>query len=439
MIRLETRPARWFLIPVGIGMMLCLGTVYSWSIFRFPLEAALHLAPAQSALPFSLILGISAFTMPLGGWLIDRFGIRAITLIGSGLVAAGYSLAGLAQSLGEQNAYLILVLGYSGLTGMGVGLTYGGPLAVAARWFPHRKGLAIGSMVSGFGLSPLITAPVAEYWIQTWGVLTTFRLLGMVFGVVLLFSALLLPNQAPNGVVNIATAPDIATNEAPNVAPEGETGTSRFPLTRSDRQQEDSASHSLHSLPFYGLWLCYALGAAIGTAAVSIASPVAQEWAQLDPSTATLSIAFFSLFNGLGRPFFGWLSDYYSPRQMVSMVYALAIVGSLVMLNASAGQVVAFEFAFSCFWLSLGGWLAIAPTTTLAWFSLTRYSRNYGILFTAFGIGAPAGTLGINALHDALGTYNQVFYFLLGLALLGTIVVWFSFPAGRGSAESCRI
>jgi MFS family permease len=65
----------------------------------------------------------------------------------------------------------------------------------------------------------------------------------------------------------------------------------------------------LKSRSFYGLWLCYAIGALIGLSAIGISSPVAEEIIQIEPGLAASSVALFALFNGISRPLFGWLSD----------------------------------------------------------------------------------------------------------------------------------
>ncbi|MFW6260800.1 MAG: MFS transporter, partial [Spirochaetota bacterium] len=129
---------RWDLVALGVVVNMCLGTVYSWSVFRAPLEASLSLTTAQSGLPYSVFLAVFAFSMPVAGLLMARIGTRVTLLIGGVLVGAGWISGGLISS------FVPLVVSYGVVGGAGVGFAYGVPLAVAGSWFPARRGLAMG-------------------------------------------------------------------------------------------------------------------------------------------------------------------------------------------------------------------------------------------------------------------------------------------------------
>jgi MFS family permease len=92
------------------------------------------------------------------------------------------------------------------------------------------------------------------------------------------------------------------------------------------------------------------------------------------------------------------------------------------MVNAQTGQVVTYLIAFCLFWFCLGGWLAMAPTLTLRFFNPDRYAQNYGIVFTAYGVGALIGTLVTGRIRDFFGTYNYVFYLMAFLAIVGILI-----------------
>ena len=95
------------------------------------------------------------------------------------------------------------------------------------------------------------------------------------------------------------------------------------------------------------------------------------------------------------------------------------------MLNARTGHTFTYITAFALFWLSLGGWLAIAPTATLTLFRSENYAKNYGIVFTAYGVGAFFGTIVAGRIRDIFGSYTYAFYPMAGLAIAGTIVAVF--------------
>ena len=154
---------RWILVALGLVINLCLGTIYSWSVFVNPLTEYFKgtLGQAVTAndvlLPFSVFLAFFAIAMPLTGKYIETLGPRNITIIGGVLTGLGWLLASTVTSV--QMLYVV----YGVIGGIGVGIAYGVPIAVAARWFPDRRGMAVGLTVLGFGFSAFITANLSGY------------------------------------------------------------------------------------------------------------------------------------------------------------------------------------------------------------------------------------------------------------------------------------
>ncbi|MBD2595099.1 OFA family MFS transporter [Nostoc spongiaeforme FACHB-130] len=385
---------RWLLIPLGAIVLLCLGTVYSWSIFRKPLEKLLNINATESLLPFTVLLIMFAILMPITGFYINRFGSRKITAVGGVIMGLGYVLSSLDGNL------QLLTLTYGAIAGAGVGIVYGVPLAVIAKWFPDKKGIAVGLTVIGFGLSPLITAPLAKSLIDAYGVRQTFVILGITFTLIILAIATVLKTPPPDWK---------PADWNPNVAVSGTTS-----LTNSETILQTPA--------FYGLWLCYTIGTFSGLAAIGISSPLAQEIIKLDATTAASTVSLFAVFNALGRIFFGWFTDRFSPKLAAIVSFTLVLIASLMMLKAGQGTVATYLIAFSLFYFSFGGWLAIAPTTTLILFSAADYAKNYGLVFTAYGAGALGGTLLAGRIRDIFGSYTVFFYPTTALAILGIVL-----------------
>ncbi|WP_245894862.1 L-lactate MFS transporter [Nostoc cycadae] len=385
---------RWLLIPLGATVLLCLGTVYSWSIFRKPLEKLLNINATESLLPFTVLLIMFAVLMPITGFYINRFGSRMITAVGGVIMGLGYILSSLDGNL------QLLTFTYGAIAGAGVGIVYGVPLAVIAKWFPDKKGLAVGLTVIGFGLSPLITAPLAKSLIDSYGVRQTFVILGITFTLIILAIATVLKTPPPDWK---------PAGWNPNVAVSGSTS-----LTNSETILQTPA--------FYGLWLCYTIGTFSGLAAIGISSPLAQEIIKLDATTAASTVSLFAVFNALGRLFFGWFTDRFSPKLAAIVSFTLVLIASLMMLKAGQGTVATYLVAFALFYFSFGGWLAIAPTTTLILFSAADYAKNYGLVFTAYGAGALGGTLLAGRIRDIFGSYTIFFYPTTALAILGIVL-----------------
>jgi OFA family oxalate/formate antiporter-like MFS transporter len=391
---------RWVFIALGLVSLLCMGTVYSWSIFRAPLQAHFDIASTRSLLPFTVLLVTYALLMPVAGRKLDTLGPRKLMGLGGLLVGGGYFLAGFAPGPGW------LTLFYGGMAGAGVGIAYGVPLAVSARWYPDRKGLALGLTVIGFGLSPLLTAPLAKMLIQRYGVMAAFRILGAGF-------ALLIPVIASR-----MRFPEPGRME------------SAFPGLFSPPDSPRPALPPFWKLRgFAPLWFCYMLGTYVGLTAIGISSSVASEVIGIDSAASAGLVSLFAVFNGLGRPLFGTLTDRLSPARAALISYALICAASVLMLGAGQGSRLLYIVSFCVFWLCLGGWLALAPTATAKLFPVEGYPKYYGYLFTAYGAGALLGTLTAGSLRDIFGSYRFAFLPFAAIALLGMGVVLIFFKS----------
>ena len=389
---LPAERGRWLLIPLGMTVLLCLGSLYSWSVFRTPLEGEFNIGATQSLLPYTFALVFYAALMPIAGFYIPRVGTQGMTAIGGIFVGIGYILSSFATNI------TMMTLTYGVIAGTGVGIAYGAPMAVVAKWFPDQKGLAVGLTIIGFGLSPLVTAPLANSLIDIYSVKPTLRILGIAFTAIILLISITL-KMPPQGwhPQKIAIQTQATT-------------TLNYP------------ANPLKSRSFYGLWICYAIGTLIGLSAIGISSSVGEEIIKINPKLAASSVSLFALFNGISRPLFGWLSDRFKPHYVAIASYTLILIACILMLNAQEGQVTTYLVSFCLFWFCLGGWLAIAPTTTLRFFNPEHYAQNYGLIFTAYGVGALLGTLATGQIRDWLGSYTYAFYPMGLLAIIGVVV-----------------
>jgi len=181
---------RWVMVILGMLINLCLGSIYSWSVFVKPLTDYFTKTLGQSVtandvlMPFSVFLAFFAIAMPLTGKYIDTLGPRKVTILGGILTGLGWLLASTVTSV--QMLYLV----YGVIGGIGVGIAYGVPVAVSARWFPDKKGLAVGLTVLGFGFSAFLIANLADFLIAQYGIMNTFRIFGIAFIALIVLHAL---------------------------------------------------------------------------------------------------------------------------------------------------------------------------------------------------------------------------------------------------------
>jgi MFS family permease len=392
---------RWALVALGLIINLCLGSIYSWSVFVKPLTDYYTGVLGQTVtandilMPFSVFLAFFAIAMPFTGNYIEKYGPRNMTIVGGLLTGLGWLLASFATSV----PMLYVVYGVIG--GIGVGIAYGVPVAVSARWFPDRRGLAVGLTVLGFGFSAFVTANIAGFLIAGTGVINTFRIFGVAFVILIVLLALPLRFPAAGWKPAGWTAP---------VPKPGEE------ICECDR------SAMVRTSAFYGLWACYFIGCLAGLMAISIAKPVGTD-VGIAAGLATFLVGFFAVFNGGGRPVFGALADKITPRNAAMISFVLIALASLLMWQIPVVPV--YILAFSILWGCLGGWLAIAPTTTGSYFGTCDYPRCYGVVFLAYGAGAIAGPQLAGFIKTSTGSYIGVFPYVLALSVIGIIIAFF--------------
>ncbi|MFW6313062.1 MAG: OFA family MFS transporter [Spirochaetota bacterium] len=404
---------RWDLVAVGVLVNTCLGTVYSWSIFRSPLEALLSIGAAESGIPYSVFLGVFAFTMPLAGNVISRFGTRATLAVGGALLGAGWIGAGLSSSLGAT------IVTYGVIGGAGVGFAYGVPLVVAASWFPARRGLAMGVTLAGFGVSPFLTAPLAEYLIGRFGVERAMITLGIFFvAIIWLLAPLLRRYDERRQTAEPGAIPAPAERDA------------SAGILGELRPRE-----MLRTVSFYGFWVCFGIGTLAGLTAIGMTASFGREAAGVSAASAAVAVSAFGVLNGVGRPIFGALHDALGVRLTAVISFAIIAVGAAISMLVEPGVEWPFYLGFGLFWLMLGGWLAVAPAATNRLFGSQNQAKNYGIMYTAYGVGALAGGLVSGVLHAEYGSFDPLFVFILFLCGLGGVIALLTLPTRGRSPE----
>ncbi|AMJ41326.1 L-lactate MFS transporter [Anaerotignum propionicum] len=384
---------RWVYIVLGIIFMMFLGTVYSYSVFRVALEKDLMIGAAESGMPYMVALAFYALFMFLTGRYIEKFQAKKILILGGLLVSLGWILSSFVSNI------FLLTITYGCISGAGVGIAYGVPLSVIAKWFPDKKGIAVGLILIGFGLSPLVTAPIARSLVESYGVMKTFFILGVSFAVMLPILAILFKYPSDEEV--------LIFNKKVNQS--------------SENSRDLTLKQMIRTKSFKGVYLNFLIGTMIGLMVVGMTINVGLDYFQLDSPTVTRTMAIFAIFNGVGRPAFGWVTDRYSSRKAMTISYFL-IMSSAMGLVTSGKHTLVYILTFSIFWFNLGGWLAIAPTSTLKLYGIKNNSQNYGLVFTAYGVGAIAGVSTSGLILDYYGNYDYVFYYIIVLCMVGIIL-----------------
>ena len=360
---------RWRIALMGLLLQLCLGTVYAWSYFQKPLVTAYGCSNSQVAWGFSLAICFLGLAAAWGGLNLERFGPRRLALAGGLLYALGYLITGLAIA---GHSLLWLYLGFGVVGGIGLGLGYVTPITTVAKWFPDRKGLVTGMVVMGFGLGALIMAKVIAPALMA----VTGHNLPQVFfwmcGIVLVMA---LPAAACLQNVPGATPGQLAGGK-PTV----------------------SARVALKSSAFGLMWIIFFINITAGIMFIGFQSPMLQDLmhaknteltvAALSAAGATL-IAISSLFNGLGRLFWGAISD----RLGQILVFRLILISQIFVFAALV--VVREPWLFGvlvCYvLLCYGGGFGVMPSFTGVMFGQSVMPTVYGAILTAW---SAAGIVG---------------------------------------------
>jgi len=403
------RTNRWAIAVAGTVAMICLGTVYSWSLFTQPLIAAFGWSNTTTTWTFALaifFLGVGAI---IGGRWQDRSGPRPVAVTGVVLWGVANVLAGLGASrLGAPWMYLT----YGVLGGIGLGLGYVTPVAAVAKWFPDRRGLGTGMVVMGFGLGaflynnilkaiPAFSAVAAEAGqvIAARGagtpgaalssdavgtLMSTFVWSGIVFAMLGGICASFLRNPTAEAA---KTAAATATAAAPEAA------VTDYP-----------PSLALRTPQFWWLWGMLFLNVTAGILFISNAVPIMRELTGAPPATAVAVYGFIALFNGLGRFFWGAVSDRIGRNMAYLLVYGTQVAIFFVVGGIHSLWLVAALFAIVL--LDYGGGFGTMPSFTADYFGTKYMGVNYGWILTAWGVGGIVGSIFVAAVKDRTGSFS---------------------------------
>ena len=399
---------RWRLVAAALVMQLCLGVLYSWAVFRGPLEELHGWSKSTSIAPYRYSLLFFTFAMVVAGFWQDRKGPRLVGSVGGLLLGAGCLLA---AWIGDTPTGLILAYGVLG--GAGVGFAYVTPIATCIKWFPDKRGMIVGLAVMGFGAGSLIFAPLLEALIGT----DAFRYQETIPRTFLVMAAIFL--VCVIGSAQFYRVPPAGWRPAGWSPPEtaGAAGT-----------QEFTPREMLGTWQFYVLWLIYFLGTSVGLTAIGQASPIIREMgAEGAVLTGGAALGVMSFFNGIGRLSWGSLSDKLGRNYTAVAMYAVYAVACLALLrNASGFWPLLVGLCMVGF--SFGGYLALLPSFTADYFGSRHVGANYGIMFSAYGLCGFIVPRYFAAIMDEARTagdlaegYNKVYFTLAVFAVVGAV------------------
>lgn len=411
---------RWLVAIMGTLLMIVLGTVYAWSFFQKPIVETFGWSNSAVAWAFStniLFLGLAA---AWGGINMPKYGPTKLAIIGTIMYGAGFMLGALAFSI---QSLPLLIIGFGVIGGSGIGLGYVTPVVSASKWFPDKQGFVTGMVVMGFGLGALIMSKVIAPFVMKivdGDLISTFLYIGIILLILGVLAAMFIKQPPADYVPEGYTPPAAAaasTAAAANI----------------------TAKQGIFTGKFFMMWMLLFINVTAGIMFISFQSPLMQDlWAKFKPEVAgdvaalaaiggTL-IAISSLFNGIGRFFWGGLSDKIGRVQAFRLILGSQLVVFILLLFVTNPYIFAVLVCYIL--LCYGGGFGTMPSFVKDVFTAKLMPVVYGVILTAWSLAGVVGPQIVAFMKDKFKDTpaDAAFYSFvagIGLLALGLIISFF--------------
>lgn len=377
---------RWLIAGSAVGIHICIGSVYAWSVLSKPLMQEFGVGLQEIQWTFSLailFLGLSAAFM--GGY-VEKAGPRKAGLLSSLFFCTGLLGAGLAVSL---KSLPLLYLFYGVVGGIGLGIGYIAPVSTLVKWFPEKRGFATGIAIMGFGLASLVAGPLIQLLLQRYGLVPTFQILAFSYLFIMIPSSLYL---AP-----------------PKNVPAPETCGQRCAITGV---VQISANAAMKTWQFWTLWWMLFTNITCGIGLLSVASPMAQETANMSPVAAAAMVGGIGLINGVGRLFWASISDYLGRANTYITFFVLQGLAFLWLSDTSDS--ITFQFLVYLIMSCYGGGFSTVPAFLSDLFGARELSAVHGKILTAWAAAGVVGPLFVAWVKESTQSYHATSLFFAG-------------------------
>ncbi|HTW54102.1 MAG TPA: oxalate/formate MFS antiporter [Stellaceae bacterium] len=385
------------LVIAIVCMVMIANLQYGWTLFVHPMMAKHGWPVADIQVAFSLFVALETWLTPIEGWIVDRIGAkngpRLVIAFGGVVIAIAWIVNSFANSLG------MLYLG-AALSGVGAGAIYATCVGNAVKWFPDRRGLAVGLIAAGFGAGAALTVVPIREVIAAYGYEAAFFWFGLVQGAVVFVLAWLMrapwPGEAPASVASKV----IQTTES------------------------FTPQQMLATPVFWVMYVMFLLIAASGLMATAQIALIARDFSVANvvalgaATTLTVALLLDNVFNGLARPLFGWVSDHIGRENTMALAFLLGGI-SYWLLGSLGHTPWAFIVFAGLIFLTWGEIFSLFPSTCTDSFGPQYATTNLSFLYTAKGVAAFLVPLA-NLIKAATGGWHMVF---IVTAIMNFVVV----------------
>lgn len=381
---------RWLQLALAVLAMVCIANLqYGWTLFVGPLGDAHGWKKAAIQSAFTLFVLFETWIVPFNGWITDRIGPKPLTALAGILVAVGWIINAHTGTLGG------LLLGEA-LSGIGAGIVYGTMVGIAVKWFPDKRGLAVGLTAAGFGAGAALTVIPIGQMIKASGYGAAFQTFGIIQGAIVFLVAFLLLFPGA-GDVPVATG---AASEMGALA----------------RQRKRSYT-PVQMLTTPAFWLLYVMMTMIATGLLFVTAqvaPMAKDYAVASILPITLLVD--NISNGGSRILFGWVSDQLGREVTMAIAFTCQALG-LIGLIFAAGNPIMFMISAAATFLASGEIYSLFPASCTDLFGSKYATTNSGLLYTAKGTASFVVPLA-SLVHTATGTWAGVLAVLVAFNVI---------------------
>jgi OFA family oxalate/formate antiporter-like MFS transporter len=374
-----------FLILGTIIVQMGLGTIYTWSLFNQPLVNKFDWELSSVAITFSITSFALAFATLFAGRLQEKWGIRKLIALSGFILGLGLILTSQVSSL----PMLYLLAGI--VVGFADGTAYITSLSNLIKWFPNRKGLISGVSVSAYGLGSLIFKYINTALINHVGISQTFFYWGIIVMVMVVGGSLLLR--------------EAIIEETP------------MNTENTQNKRDYTVKEMLVTKEAYLLFIMFFTACMSGLYLISIVKDIGVQLAGLNVAVAANAVAMIAIFNTVGRLILGSLSDKVSRLKVIAFTFLITAIAVLILSFVQLN----YEIFFACvaaIAFCFGGNITIFPAIVGDFFGLKNHSKNYGIVYQGFGLGALAGSF----IAAFLGGFKPTFIIIGILCILSFII-----------------
>ena len=391
-------PSRWVQLGLGlIAMMAISSPQYVWTLFVKPFQTSTGASLPAIQITFSILIVLQTFFSPLQGYLIEKFGARSLIVVGCLLSGLGWIASSQVTSLTG------LYLTYGLFCGIGTGFVYIGIVGLMLKWFPDRRGLAVGVVAAGYGFGAILTTFPIDSMIKSSGYQSTLLTFGIVLALVGALAGLFM--QAPPADM-VAPAPAVESTI------------------------KDVGSKEMLKTPLF--WLFFGMITMMSTGGLMVTSqfaPIMREFGVADVvifgmAALPFALTFDRITNGLTRPFFGWVSDNIGRENTMMIAFLLEAVAVFAMLMVRDNALL-FALMSGVVFFGWGEIFSLFPSTLTDTFGSKNATTNYGFLYMSQGIGAILGGPAAALLHDSTASWLPVFFLAIGMDVLTALLAFF--------------